>query len=50
MEVIRKVQEQVGEAQAERIEKALQEVGLSDPSADFFMLVDESKLVFHQKA
>ena len=45
MEVIRKVQEQVGEAQAELIEKALQEAGLSDPSADFFMLVDESKLV-----
>ena len=45
MEFVRSVQSQVDEGTARQIEGALQAAGLSEPPSDFFMLVDESRLI-----
>lgn len=45
LQFVRSVQSQVDEATAGQIEGALQSAGLSQPPSDFFMLVDESRLI-----
>lgn len=45
MEFVRSVQSQVDEGTARQIEDALQSAGLSQPPTDFFLLVDESRLI-----